>query len=77
MSHATPHEDVPNARGVVVWVLGTWLTSVVGVVLCLWRGDWLPAVYAANAAICAAGWALSASRWAEWRAAAEAMREDT
>jgi hypothetical protein len=68
-------EDTPNARGVVTWVLITWVSSVFGVVLTVWRGDWLSALYAANAAVCAAGWGLSAARWAEWRAIAEAERK--
>lgn len=77
MTH-TPRgaEDVPNYRGVVGWCLFTWLSAVVGVVLMLWAGNWVAALYAVNAAVCAAGWWLSASRWAEWRAAAEAAMRD-
>ena len=76
MTHTTRHgaEDVPKVRGVVGWVLFTWVTCVVGVVLTAATGNWLAALYAVNAAICAAGWWLSAARWAEWRAVAEAER---
>lgn len=64
--------DVPNVRGVVGWVLFTWLTAVVGVVLSVTAGNWVAAGYAVNSAVCAAGWWQAASRWAEWRATAEA-----
>jgi len=57
----------PNVRGVVWWVLGTWLSCVFGVVLFVYAGNWAAAAYAVNSAICAAGWYLAASQWAAWK----------
>lgn len=75
MTHVAGYGDgVPNVRGVVGWVLLTWLSSVVGVVLLLFAGNWPAALYAVNASICAAGWFLSSARWAELRALLEAER---
>lgn len=68
--------DVPNVRGIVWACVVMWLTSAAGVVLSVWRGDWIAAVYAVSAAVCAAGWWQAAERWATWRAAAEVAIRD-
>lgn len=68
-------EDVPNMRAIVGWCLVTWLVAAAGVAVSILVGDWLAAVYAANAAICAAGWWHASSRWAEWRLQAFAAWE--
>lgn len=53
-------------RSAAVWILLTWATSVVGVVVSVWLGDWAAVAYALNAAVCAAGWLMQTRRAEYW-----------
>jgi hypothetical protein len=73
----------PNMRALTIACAVTWLSAVVGVVVGLTTRNWGMAIYAINAALCAAGWLIAAIRWAQYQLAAaqmaavlEAMRAD-
>ena len=53
-------------RKIVICCVLTWINSVVGCVIGIVTRDWGTALWAFNAAFCAAGWWVAAKHWAAW-----------
>lgn len=62
--------EPPSLRKAMWGAAVCWLACAVGVVLALYRGDWLTVIYAMVASAIAASWLLAIRQWVAWRAVA-------
>lgn len=61
---------------IVLCCVLTWINSVIGCTIGLLTRDWGAALWAFNAAFCAAGWWVATKHWAMWQVVAHQALEE-